>query len=391
MPANAIVNIPEATSLAKPLPRLLLAARYLIQQKAELQALFRQSLEDRWDVEQLSLSLEEPLQDGLPETNDPQEIVQVARYLADEYQQVGDTMLLVSRETGKAIGRVTDEHLWTPPPVPREDGRMVQPLPRLRPELEAALVMRYVEKDREKRILSEIVPNLNQTELVKQEGDPRLLPLTRAGRETLVGSLRERLPTVLAMASGSAGNFLSHFDVREDDPSAGQALAPSTATAHIVTRIQDPKAMNLRFDRSGSLYGRVANGWGREIAWALAVAAKQHFQPMPKPYTSLSPEETRDSTIWVGEPDTLEALTREVFLERPIVLPVNNAPTIALLGRVGSIVIRPLSYACHGRELFDRWEVAAKFDYTLWVDWAQLRAFDLDNVPHFAAVEQSRV
>ena len=55
--------------------------------------------------------------------------------------------------------------------------------------------------------------------------------------------------------------------------------------------------------------------------------------------------------------------------------------SIAILGRAGAIVADPNTYECAGRELFGRWEVVAKMDYTLWVDWAEVRAFHFVDVP----------
>ncbi len=385
MPDNAIVKVPEVVSLARPVSKLLLAARTLIQETPEIQAVFKRSMSESWPVEQLSMNLEEPLQ-GQLDTKDPQEVVEVARYLADEYQQIGDTMLLVSRETGRAIGRISDEQLWTPPSVPREDGSIAQPLPRLRPELEAGLILYHFEKAQDAQFLAEIGPTLHPTELVRQQGDPRLLPLTRDGRSEIVDQLEHRLASLLGLTSGSVAHFLSHFEIREDDPPhfRGQALSPSTAEARVVTGIQDPKAMNLRFPRLGNLAGRVANSWGREVAWSLAVAARQHFQPVSKPYTALSQDDMRGVQTWVGDPDTLTALGKGVFPDRRIALPVDNAPTMGLRGRVGVLVIRPDSYKCAGREIFARWEVQAKFQYTLWVDWDEVCSFELDHVPRTA-------
>lgn len=383
MPDNALVKVaPEVITLARPEPKLLLGARLLVQQTAEINEVFRRSKEERWSAEQLAREIEEPLQ-GRLDTNDPQEVVQVARYLADEYQQIGDTMLLISRETGKAIGRITDEDVWHPSPVPREGGTMAQPLPRLRPELEAFLIHWHFERGREEKITAELVPGLHQTDLLKADGDPRLLPVTRTGRNQLVGRLRDLLPKLLLMTSGSVGQFLTHFEVRGTEPEKGHSFEPilrCTAIARSVTGIQDPKAMNLHFPRLGALCGSIGNSWGREVARTLAVAAKEHYAPTPKTYTDLDEAEVKEVSLWVGSPDIMDALARQVFRSRQTTLPVEHAPTIGIRGKVGAIVVDPNSYECHGRELFDRWEVAAKFEYTLWVDWAEVRAFDLQGV-----------
>lgn len=383
-----ITTIPEVQSLATPVPGLLLTARRLIEVTPALQAVFKQSRAEAWDAGRLALAVEEPLQGAMEATVNPQEIVQIARYLADEYQQVGDTLLVISRDTGKAVGRVADEHLWVPPPVPRDDGKMVQPLPRLKPQLEASLMLWHHDREREHQIIAEIAPTLHPTELLRTEGDPRLRPLTRRGRLDLVESLRERLPDLLRQASGSAGQFLTHFEILEEGGDAeamahrGQPLQPATAMTRFSTGIQDPKAMNLKFNVLGNLAGRVANGWARELAWALAVAAKHtHTGIPPRPYTSLTTEE-KSWDMWVCEPNTADALARRVFERRSSILPVDNLPvTMALRGRVGTIVVKPNSYECRSREVSSRWDVGAKFEYVMWVDWCAVRSFEFEGVP----------
>jgi hypothetical protein len=388
MPDNRLVKLaPAVNSLAQPVPELLLLARLVAQQDPDVRSVFIQAKGEKWSAERLAVALEEPLQSRLT-TDDPQKVFQVARYLADEYEQMGDTMLLIDRKTGRAIGRITDEDVWTPAPVPREDGTLAQPLPRLKPELEAFLVMWHFEKGREAQLLSDIAPGLHPTDLIKQEGDPRLLPVTRAGRTHLVAQLREELPNLLGRTSGGVGQFLSHFDIRESDPSLGTSYEPllrCTAVARSVTGIQDPKAMNLRFNRLGGLCGTVGNSWGREIARTLAVAAKTHFDPMPKDYTHFSTEDMADIKVWSGDSDILNALIRDIFPKRQVTLPVDHTPLVGLCGKAGAIVVRPDSYECQGRELFDRWEVVARFEFTLWVDWAEVRVFDLTGIPVHAS------
>jgi hypothetical protein len=356
----------------------------LVQRTPEIQAIFTRARTEGWDAAKLALELGEPFQREL-DVNDPQKAFQVAEYLADEYLQMGDTMLLISRHTGKAIGRITDDDVWVPAPVPREDGSMAQPLPRLRPELEAFLVHWHFEKDRERQITDELAPTLHPTDLVKEQGDARLLPVTRAGRTTLVSQLKDKLPSLLTSTGGSLGRFLSHFDIREDDPPKGSPYEPllrCTAIGRTVTAIQDMKAMNLHFNRLGGLCAHTGNAWAREIARTLAIAAKEHFSPLPQSLSNFEPKDIK-AAVWVGDPDTVDALVklRGLFsYTSSTVVPVEHAPTIAVLGKAGVIVINPASYECQGRELFSRWEVAARLEYTLWVDWAQVRAYEFDDV-----------
>jgi hypothetical protein len=377
----ARVQAGAVVTLGKPDPIPLLAARHVVVKSPELQRLFTRSREENWTSEKLAFEMEEPLQSRL--SCDISQVVEVARYLADEYQQLGDKMLLIDRETGKAIARVTDDDLWQPPMVPRESGGLAKPLLRLKPEIEARLILWHHDAAREERLISEITPRLHQTEALRREGDRRLLVITRKGRSNLVVELRERVPDLLtkeAKSGGSLGSFLRHFEIRDGDPPADPfvPLGPYTDVARVVKGVQDPKTLNFSYDVLGSLITGVVGQWGRQIAYHLAEGAAKRFDLVIQHYTTMG--DTSDIQSWVANPNTTRVLSK-----RPRVLPtltVESCPrTLGLKGAVGAIVVDSKAYACLGREIFDRWEVNASFSYTLWVDWTQVRAFDLDAVP----------
>ena len=377
---SLVKPLAEIQSTARPQPAPLLAARAIVQQDPALQGIFLQAKIDQWSAERLGTELEDPLQGQMME--DPQEIVQVARYLADEFLALGETTLLISRETGRAIRQLSEDDLWQPPPVPREGGGMVQPPKRLHPELEAALTLWTFDRAWEKKLIEDIAPTLRPTALQREQGDPRLAALTQKGRASLVDQLRVRLPTLLPMmASGGPGQFLNHFEFRHTDPegSSFEPLLRCTAVARRITGIQDARAMNLRFDHLGQLYVLMANTWVREIASGLATAAREHFNPPPRKPETLAPRDVAGVRMWVIPPDVVSVLWET--LRGVAVLPIENHTSIAILGRAGANVADPNTYECAGRELFGRWEVVAKMDYTLWVDWAEVRAFHFVDVP----------
>jgi hypothetical protein len=157
-----------------------------------------------------------------------------------------------------------------------------------------------------------------------------------------VDQLRGRLSSLLVTAaSGTVGNFLGHFVIRDGEGN-------SQAVSRSVTGIQDAKAMNLRFSRLGSLSSHVANDWGREIALAITVKALKS-KPTVRSYTSLSQGEMSGATMWVGDPNTLVVLQRGV-LSSQIILPILKAPVLLALRRpLGTIFVDPGSYECEGR------------------------------------------
>lgn len=380
-------TLAEIETTARPQPAALLLARAIVQQDANIQKIFLQAKADQWSAERLGIELEDPLQSQM--TEDVQEVVQVARYLADEFLVLGETTLLIDRATGKAIRQLAEDDLWQPPMVPREGGGMVLPPKRLRPELEAAIIFQAHERDREKKLIEEIAPTLRPTDLLREQGDPRLAPLTHGGRVNMVDQLRTRLPTLLPMmASGGPGQFLSHFEFRHTDPegSSFEPLLRCTAVARGAMGIQDAKAMNLRFDGLGHLCMITANTWVREVGAGLATAAKEHFNPSPRAAASLVPGDVEGVRMWVIPPDVVSVLW-DALRGGASVLPVESSISLGLLGKAGAIVADPNTYECAGRELFGRWEVVAKMDYVLWVDWAEVRAFHFTDVPStFAGV-----
>lgn len=323
---------------------------------------------------------------------EPAEVAQVARYLADEYQQIGDSLLVISKETGQAIAKLGEEDIWQPPPVPREGSTaLAQPLPRMRPDLEGFLVHWTFERARDARLEQALAARLPQNELQRQEGDRRLFPVTRAGRKRIVEEVRAKLPTLLPKdCSGSSTLFLSHFTVQTEEPQ-GTVLEPllrCVARSRDFQGIQDPRTMNLHFDRTIALSRHIANEWVREIARTLSTAAREHFKPWGKPCDELVDDDFQGTSLWVAEPNTAHVIAQKALLRTVAVEGAFPTGFRKLSdGDVGVIVLHPDTYALASREVFDRWEVVAMVEFTLWVDWRALRTLNLTDVPMMASVE----
>lgn len=368
---------PKVTSLAHPSTDFLLQARADVQRDPELQALFRQFQEHRlnvgYDVEEQKEQAVEALGDQLASRlaglwgGNFIEALEAARYLADEYSQIGEGILIVSSQTGKVIAKLDEKDLYQPAPVPRESGGLALPLPRIEPGLEAMIVSWVFEKGREERIEALLAERANQTALLREEGDRRLWIATRKGRAALAHSLSEDHPmTLLSRSGGTAGAFLKHFELTLQPPE-GQTAAVYRLETTMALRVHDPLTTNLQYDRLGSMRGAVAQGWVRDLGRQIAEDAHRQV-----PFWTISAEEITKSWIqtsetWVADPDVLLAFLK---VGRVPVLPVNGAPTIGLKGKLGTIVV-PETFEVQNREIFGRWEVLATLDVKVYLpDWS---------------------
>lgn len=370
---------PEVQTLARPAPVDLLQARATIQGNPEIQEVFRQYKAEMksvdWLVDQLSVRL--------AANWGPRhftEALEAARYLADEYAQIGEGILIVSQETGKSIAKLTESDLWQPPDVPRESGSMATPLKRIRPDLEGMIILWHFETQREARVLDLLTQRANQTELLQQEGDPRLLIATKKGRHQMVAWLQEETPqALLGMAGGTSGAFLSHFDLVTEAPAVSPLtpLLECTAIARSRMGIQDLQTTNLNYNRRLVLRGVMAQGWVREVARQFSMQARLELEPETLHQSELS--QTHQQELWVAPPDTVVTLTRK--LTNVTALPVEGAATIGLSGKVGILVVKT-AWDCRDHEMFQKWEVAGAITYQLLVDWSKVRLFDIAGIEH---------
>lgn len=310
-----------------------------------------------------------------------QEAYEVARYLWDEQDQLGDGVYLASNETGLVVAALSDEDIYQPSPVPRENGALALPLPRLRPELETAITCWAAEKGREERVLQALAVRAHQTDLLREEGDPRLLVATRSGRRHIVAEMAKTDPkTLLQFAGGTAGIFLHHFELRAQDPeaSSGLTLLEGTCYSTSVMGVQDPLTTNLSHNRPASLRGAMVQGWVREVARQMAQAAFR-LDPAPEeiPQMSLTKEHLGRADFWVSPPEAVRYLRRAD--PNLAIMPVSCSQPIGLVGRLGALVV-PEAFDVSSREMFDRWEASSGLSFRLWVDWTRVQRLALSGI-----------
>lgn len=376
MPDDKLAPAPKVSSLAQTNSSNLIAARNAVQRNPEIQRAFGQAAAEKWSGEELADRLALLL--GGDIEGEPDEVYQTALYLSDEYLQMGDSVLLISPETGKAIARVTENDIWQPPDVPREGGGMAKRQPRLDPKLEGFLVQWEFEKGREAAQVAALAARLNQTPMLKEGGDRRLLVASRRGRKHIVDELRDALPDLLPSGcNGASARFLDRLEFVTDPSPELDPVIQCVGYARASMPIADMRAVNLRHDHFTSLKAKVATSWAREVAHSLALAAHTKLSVEEWDFDSWPGSESYRKPgygYWVAEPNTAHALVSEVF-------PVPGAPTICLRTKAGAVVVDPDSFECDGRERADRWDVLATFKYTLYMDWDRVLAFNLTGIP----------
>ena len=358
---------PTVRTLARPDATPLLAARALVQRDADLQVAFVKAKAEGWDAQRLADEMQPTLEATLEGT--PEALREAGLYLADEYLQGGDGIMLVSRDTGKVLARLSEEDIWQPEPIRREDGSLVKPLPRIRPDLEGFLVQWAFDRGREQKAVQALAPWAAGTVAAKQ--------VTREGRKSLTQHIEADAPMLLAQARGGARGFLEGFELVEADVVAGtglMALPRATAYARTRTPLADLGAFNHRFDVLASQKGVIANAWVGEMARMLAESCPEARRIDMAAFWD---GEVAWPPFWVAPANAVDVFRRAgvqaLFIE--------STRALGMTKRVGVLQIHPGSYRVGSREVFDRWEVGASVDYTLWVDWSAVRGATIEGLP----------
>jgi hypothetical protein len=361
---------PNVLSRVNPSRVDLMQVRFDVQHNPEIQELFRQFKKEGWEKSRLVDLLTTKLLSTWPEGEDPAEAVE---YLVDEYDQLGEGIHLVSTETGRVSVILSEDDIYTPPMVAREDGSMAQPLDRIRPEVESAIVTWFHDQGREQNIVRALAERGHQTALLREMGDPRLLVATRRGRQHIVDSFGELNPkTLLEAAGGTSAAFLKHFTLRHEMPAVPEGHVHVTGSVQSKSRmgIQDPTTTNLLHNRPAVMAAALVQGWVREIARRLTLVAEglsiwdlnlEKSDPIPK-------------GLWILPPDLVRPFkNRDSSL---MILPVEGANPVLLVSEVGFLKV-PEAFQAKNFEAFDRWEAKAALSFDMTVD---LRAVKLYRV-----------
>jgi hypothetical protein len=202
---------------------------------------------------------------------------EVSLHLADEFFKTREAPVLVTdRTTGETIASLPADAIWTPDPVVRESGNLVRPSPRLRPEIEAELVLRQHDQAREQMAL-------RRDEYARH---PNKDILTHTGRQTMAekayaaatGLLRETLPMKLPV-------------------NLGRGQHDKVLVAHSSLRMPDLHTMNLAFSFEMWLTQSLAQKWRQAVAALVVETAEWAVDDMPMDFWIGAPEQV----LWASQ------------------------------------------------------------------------------------------
>lgn len=384
-PTGAVVR-----STANPPSAALMLLRRALQRRADLRELFLQFKAENHPVDWLTDMLTPRAAVELSECSF-EEVREACQYLADEYQQLAcvpgcqldDGLFILDAETGRVATVAREDDVYSPGLLPRESGERAPALLRLNPALEAALITGRHEQAREVESLEWATERVSQTALLREEGDPRLEVITRAGRTSIARELSEVDPAgLLWRAGGSAARLIKHLAQRAEERQKLERIT-GTACSKFTLQLQDKRALNLHYACQRSLESSLPQGWVRDIARTLSYhAATAKGATLPIAATDISADLFDSAETWIGSPDVLRLIPGR----RRGFLPVDGAETVGLRGCVGTLEIGS-DLGVQTRELNDRWEITTSVSYVLSVDFRAIQFLPIVGIEHAASVE----
>jgi hypothetical protein len=365
----------EVVSSAIPDSSLLRAIRMLVPQSEAIRQVFleAQGESDAGGPRQVD---RQRLLGVLSEAYPHDGLDQVAEYLADEFEQIGEGILLISPDTGRAVARVTSDGLYQASPVPRESGTMVERGLMIRPEVESFLTYWSFEREHEADNRNQVLARLNQTDLQREDGDPRTLVLSRNGRRAIAQRVQDSIGAAFINPNGPAKYLLEHFPLEKESFPLSSSCTPIKILpwSRVRRRIQDQLSVNPRYDALTATLASVTSSWARSVLGTLLEeAAARPLQLEPEVLEDLL--EGRSGGVWVCEPNLARAL-----MDRGCrVFPVNGPPNVAiqLLREAGYLEFDESKVGTNHRELHDRWTVESVAEVILHVYWDFINIFQV--------------
>lgn len=374
----------EVLSKANPAPSILRVARLMIERTPSLRELFAQARSEGWASGKLSDVLFTGLTPFFLEGAGSEEAASLREtcvFLADEYLQIGDSLLLISSDTGRALARLTDKDFYQAQAVPRPDGRMVAPGLRVRPEVESFLVQWQFDRAHEQVSKEELLARVPGAKLLRDSSERSVLFATRAGRQVLLSEVREKLPEVLpAFCHGPTRSFYDCIQVVKTVPndSSLTRLGDVKSYSRVTYPLMDKKSKNLRHDMWTGILSSTASGWTREVATHLLKSTKDL---LGEPVEALDLKWLSSEGLYLASPNVAWGMSRMNSVVEVLPLRVPDDRLVWLYDSCGYLVLNDGGYNIESREVFDRWEVTATFSATLWVRTSLLRVYNVTGVP----------
>lgn len=367
------------TTEAKPQPHLLHRVRTAVSDPENgLWLAFTKAGELKQSAATVTERLTPLLSELFPDEELP-DLRDVARYLADEYEQIGDAVLVVD-ETGKAIAKVSEADIYTPTLVPRESGGMAQPGPRMNPALESQLVQWVFNQARDEETLQKLKGRNPTTALVEAEGDVRLDIFSAAGRQRIVAQLSTDLPKLIEGATGSSRSFL---DLCPIGPKLeGGVTRDLDGGASVRRKLVDLRGRNVHFSDAINLRSTIISGWVSCIAQRVLQAATKQSGTVEQVLTG------RNTGIWLASGNLAVALRAAGCSTRIITLPPGPREyALYIEGTFGTLQLDPDGYWLRSREVHEQWLIDADFDGTISIDLEKVQAFEVEGVEQAVVVD----
>jgi hypothetical protein len=357
----------EVVSSANPDPNLLRSIRLILPQNEQVRQVFLDAQAER-DLDAPVRIDRQRLFGLLHEVYPHAEIQDVAEYLADEFEQIGDGILLVSSDTGKAVAKVSEDSLYEAAPVLRESGNTVERGVMIRPDVEAFLIYWSFEQEREKGVRSQSLARLNQTDLQREEGDRRTPILSREGRKSIAQGVQDSV----AEAFKKLCNKASTLSLVDYFPVGGSMDEPCTPLkiilwSRVQRKIQDQLTINPKYDPLTATLSAVTSSWKRSIASTLLKEATSRETSWPVAGLDAAIDDHGMGGMWFCEPNLARAL-----LDRGCrVFAAPGPPNLALhlFRQSGYLDLDEEKIGTNNREVNDRWTIESAAEVTLHVCW----------------------
>jgi hypothetical protein len=242
-------------------PEHLRVARIEVSGDPSLQALFirarDENLEESWLADNLAVRLS-----ARWGGTDFEIATEVAAVLAHEVYEFPDKPLAIVDRQGTVIGRYSPNDVYQPVPVARESGNMVEPLPRLRPEIEGALVTRVHNLAREEAGLEAMTARVGQTAIQREDGDQRFDLYTWGGRQRILEEFPARLRERVIE---NRSTHLELLSLIQDVAPVGVMATTFNTPIQLIISLRDLQAVNLRSSIHNRIVDAVVGEWTRFI------------------------------------------------------------------------------------------------------------------------------
>lgn len=373
----------EIVTKSNPDPDLLRVARRLILQDDTLRAIFTQARKEDHSADRLTQELVSGFHSYLVEDSGgvaPEEVVELCQYLADEYLQLGEGILVTSPETGRPLALLTEKDLYQPAPVTREDGRVVTRPLALRPEVESLLRHSLHEDASEKLMAEQFSARIVMAGLEKQHS---ALAVSRAGRHTLFTQVQAALPTLLAepRSGGFVSAFVKQFPAcpfEGSGPEGEYNCVEFNCSSLTALSLVDWKAKSIRLDPLREILTKAEGWWVRDFAQRLYLL---NALADPEVLPEVLLEKRLGEGLWVCSPN-VGVYLRRLNPECQTILAGNSDRYVLWIQeKAGYLSFDPEKFKAEQRETATRWDVSTQASGRLWYAPSKVEAIGLRDIP----------